>query len=39
MSGSVKVKFVLKAGLSAKVKPNPLKGYESGEAPELYRPV
>ena len=33
------VKWSQKTGQSAKVYPKPLKGYENGEAPELYRPV
>ncbi|GAW36089.1 hypothetical protein RA2_03157 [Roseovarius sp. A-2] len=33
------LKWSQKTGQSAKVYPKPLKGYENGEAPELYRPV
>ena len=33
------VKWSQKTGQSAKVYPKPLKGYENGEAPEVYRPV
>ena len=33
------VKWSQESGQSAKVYPKPLKGYENGEAPELYRPV
>lgn len=34
-----KVKWSRKTGQLAKVYPQPLKGYENGEAPELYRSV
>ncbi len=33
------LKWSQESGQSAKVYPKPLKGYENGEAPELYRPV
>ena len=33
------LKWSQKTGQSAKVYPKPLKGYENGKAPELYRSV
>jgi len=33
------LKWSQRTGQSAKVYPEPLKGYENGEAPEVYRPV
>ena len=33
------VKWSQKTGQSSKVYPKPLRGYENGEAPELYGPV
>ena len=33
------VKWSQKTGQRAKVYPEPSKGYENGEAPEVYRPV
>ena len=36
---SLQLKWSQKTGQSAKVYPKPLKGYENGEAPEVYRPV
>ena len=36
---TVGVKWSQKTGQSSKVYPKPLRGYENGEAPELYGPV
>lgn len=35
----MKLKCSQKTGQRAKVYPEPLKGYENGEAPEVYRAV
>lgn len=39
MYASVGLKWSRKTGQLAKVYPKPLKGYENGKAPELYRSV
>lgn len=36
---AITMKWSQKTGQLAKVYPEPLKGYENGEAPEVYRPV
>jgi hypothetical protein len=36
---SLGLKWAQKTGQRVKVYPEPLKGYENGEAPEVYRPV